>query len=551
MNKLASQEQKNLRFNILTIIVYIIGIILILQLFNLQIVHGEEYYIKSSTRLTRETTIEAARGDILDSNGNIIAGTVTRFSVLLYRSKVSSGTLNNTILNVVNILENNEDKYRDNFPVVINPIQFTFQDEEKQKEWKRNNNLDENLTAEEVLYKYKEKYEIGNENIEDIRKIISVRYGIEKEGYSSMSAYVISDNISAKSVAKLEEQNAKFSGISISNRAIRKYPMQNLASHIVGYIGPIDKEELKKRPTYLMNDYIGKTGIEYLFEEYLKGENGIKQTDMSIDGTLTGEYITKEAKQGKNIVLTIDANLQHSAEIALKNNIEKINSGGFGTTYKTNAGTVVVLNVKTGEILAMCSYPDFEPELFIDGISTEKWNEYNSTERKSLLNRAIQSAYAPGSIFKMVPAVAGLETGAITRTETILDTGIYPKGHKPKCWIYNITGGGHGRLDVSGAIKHSCNCFFYEVGSRVGIEALEKYATYFGLGKKTNIELPGEVSGTLAGKTLYNELRRRMVLWAYIVCSNRTSREQFYTNTNGKISWSISKWRKRFRYNFS
>ena len=498
-------DKRNLRYNILIVLIYIIGIILLVQLFNLQIVHGEEYLEKSSSRLTRETTILAARGNILDRNGNIIAGTDTKYSLEIYKSKIDENTLNNTLLEVVKVLEKNGDTYKDDFPVQLNPIQFTI-DEEKQKNWLKSNNLSEDLTAEEVIQKYKEKYEIQNDSIEETRKIIAIRYGIEKEGYSSMSSYTISTNISSKSVAIFEEQSLSFPGIDIEVSPIRTYLRGSLASHTIGYIGSINEEEYKKTEGYSMNDYIGKAGIEYVFEDYLKGKNGKKQTDMSIDGATTGEYITEEAVQGSNVVLTIDANLQYAAENALKNNIEKIKSGGFGASRDVEAGAVVVLDVKTGEVLALVSYPDFEPELFINGISTEKWNEYTEEGKSALINRCIQSAYAPGSIFKMVSAIAGLETGAITPTETIYDTGVYPKGYKPRCWYYSSYGVGHGALNVSGAIKNSCNYFFYEVITRMGIENLEKYATYFGLGEKTNIELPGEVSGTLAGKTLYDKL---------------------------------------------
>lgn len=498
-------DKKNVRYNILTVIVYIIGVILLIQLFNLQIIHGEEYLQKSSSRLTRETTIFAARGNILDRNGNTLAGTVTQYTLELYKSKIDPQTLNNTVLEVVKVLEENGDTYKDDFPININPVEFKISDE-KLTNWLKDNKLDENLSAEDVLQKYKEKYEINNNNIEEIRKIIAIRYGIEKEGYSSMSGYVISKNISKKSVAIFEERNLEFPGIAISTSPIRTYTKGSLASHTIGYIGGINEEELKNNEGYSMNDYIGKTGIEYVFEPYLRGKNGKKQTDMSIDGTTTGEYITEEAVQGNNVVLTIDANLQSATETALKNNIEKIKTGGFYEQRDVSAGAVVVLDVKTGEVLAMASYPDFEPELFVNGISTEKWNEYTNGEKSALVNRAIQSAYAPGSTFKMISAIAGLETGAINATETIYDTGIYPGGYNPRCWIYSRNGHGHGALNVSGAIKNSCNYFFYEVITRMGIESLEKYATYFGLGQKTNIELPGELSGTLAGKTLYDKL---------------------------------------------
>ena len=498
-------NKKNIRYNILIVFVYIIGVILLIQLFNLQIIHGEEYLEKSSSRLTRETTILAARGNILDKNGNVLAGTVTNYSLNLYKSKIDTNTLNDTLLEVVKVLETNGDTYKDEFPIKINPIEFTI-DEEKQKNWLKTNNLEETLNAEEVLQKYKEKYQIKNDNIEEVRKIVGLRYGIEKEGYSSMSAYTISKSISKDSVAIFEEQNLSFPGIDIETSPVRSYLKGSLASHTIGYIGSINEEEYKNNSGYSMNDYIGKAGIEYVFEPYLRGENGSKQTDMSIDGTTTGEYITKEAVQGDNVVLTIDANLQSTAETALKNNIEKIRTGGFYEKRDVNAGAVVVLDVKTGEVLALASYPDFEPELFINGISQGKWDEYTKKGSSALINRTMQSAYAPGSTFKMVSAIAGLETGAITSTETIYDTGIYPGGYHPRCWIYSEYGRGHGYLNVSGAIKNSCNYYFYEVITRMGIESLEKYATYFGLGQKTNIELPGEVSGTLAGKTLYDKL---------------------------------------------
>ncbi len=376
-------DKKNVRYNILTVLIYIIGIILLIQLFNLQIVHGEEYLEKSSSRLTRENVIVAARGDILDRNGNTLAGTFNQYDVEIYKSKIDSKTLNDTLLKVAQVLESNGDKYKDEFPIKINPTEFTISDE-KLKSWLQSNNFDEKISAEEVLQKYKEKYEITNNNIEEVRKIIAIRYGIETEGYSSMSSYTIAKNISTKSVAIFEEQNLEFPGISISTSSIRKYLRGSLASHTIGYIGGINEEELKNSEGYSMNDYIGKAGIEYIFEPYLRGKNGKKQTDMSIDGATTGEYITEEAIQGNDVVLTIDANLQSTTEKALKNNIEKIKTGGFYETRNVKAGTAVVLDVKTGEVLAMASYPDFEPELFVNGISTEKWNEYTRRRRKCI-----------------------------------------------------------------------------------------------------------------------------------------------------------------------
>ena len=503
---MANLDKKNVRYNILSIVVYIIGIILIIQLFNLQIVHGEEYLETANSRLTRETTIKAARGNILDCNGNILAGNQIRYSLKIYKSKIDETNLNESILNTINILEANGDSYNDDFPININPITFKYQNQDSINNWMKENDLQAGTSAEEVLNYYIKEYNLQEYSLEDARKIIGIRYGIEKNGYSSMRGYEISSNISEKSVAQFEEMNNNFPGIAIDYRPIRKYYYGSLASHTLGYVGKIDNDEYKNNEGYDLDDYIGKTGIEYVCEKYLKGTDGIKQTDMSIDGTTTGEYITKEAIAGSDVYLTIDAKVQQAAEQSLKTNIEKINTGGFGEIRKVDSGCAVVLNVKTGEVIALVSYPDFEPQLFVDGISTEKWNEYTQEGKSALLNRTIQSAYAPGSIFKMVPAIAGLETNKITKDELINCTGIYSGGHHPRCWYYTTYGKGHGYLTVSQAIQKSCNCYFYEVGTRIGIETIEEYARYFGLGQKTNIELPGEISGTLAGKTLYDEL---------------------------------------------
>lgn len=503
---MASLDKKNVRYNILYILVYIVGIILIFQLFNLQIVHGEEYLQRANSRLTRETKIRAARGNILDCNGNVLAGNEIKYSLKIYKSKIDEQNLNTTILNAIFVLEKNGDKYNDDFPININPVSFKYENQERINKWLEENDLADGTTAEQALEYFIDEYSLKQYSLEEARKIIAVRYGIDVNGYSSMRGYEISPEVCEKSVAQIEEMNHSFPGINIEYRPIRKYYYSSLASHVLGYVGKIGNEEYTQNEGYELDDYIGKTGIEYVCEKFLKGKDGLKQTDMSIDGTTTGEYITEEAISGSNVMLTIDAKVQQVAEKALKENIEKINNGDYGEKREVYAGSVVVLNVKTGEVISMVSYPDFEPQLFVDGISTEKWNEYTVKGRSALINRTMQSAYAPGSIFKMVPAIAGLETGKITKDEQIECAGIYPGGYKPKCWYYTTYGRGHGYLTVSQAIQKSCNCYFYEVGTRIGIDNIEKYATYFGLGQKTNIELPGEISGTLAGKKLYEKL---------------------------------------------
>ena len=482
----------NLRYNLITILVYIVGIVLIVQLFNLQIVNGKEYRETSNTRLSRETVIKAARGSIKDRTGNMLVTTKMGFNIELYKTKI-----NTTTLNTIKILENNNDKYINNLPISIEPFKFTIDDEESQVNWKKENDIKEDATPEQCFYELKEKYKIEQDNILEAYKIMVVRYEISRNGYSSIRPVTIAKDVSRESAVKLGEQSIYFPGISATNEPMVSYPSGSLASHILGYVGNITETELDGREdTYGINDVIGKVGIQYVFEEYLRGKDGIKQLDMSVDGTITDEYITQEAVAGSDVILTIDANLQAATEKALANNIKKIASGGFSKRSDAKAGAAVVMNVKTGEILAMASYPDYEPELFVNGISQKKLDEYNKGD--NIFNRAISGVYAPGSTFKMITAIAGLETGVITPTEKINDIGVYKKAHEPACWIWNSYGMSHGWLNVTEAITHSCNYFFYEVGYRATIDNIAKYAKYYGLGEKTNVELPMEEKGIVA-----------------------------------------------------
>lgn len=509
----ARKENEKVRYNILTILVYIIGIVLLAQLFNLQIVHGEEYRQTSNTKLTRESILEADRGNIKDSSGVKLATVDTQSSVELYKTKIDNETLNNTILNLINILNTNGDTYVDNFLVDINPYRFKLESEESQKKWKKANNIDENASAEETFNYFKDKYKISTNNVEDARKIMAIRYEISYKGYSNTKSIQIAKNISLNSMNQITEQNSKFPGVTITENSKRVYPLGNTASHVIGRIGMIEDSELKEYDSrYDQNDMVGKSGIEYIFEKYLKGTNGVKQIDMDVNGTTTDEYISKEAVAGSDIILTIDSKLQAITEEALKANIEKIASGGFGRVYGADAGSAVVLNVKTGEVIAMASYPDYNPSDFVNGIDTNTWNYYINGETKPLENKAISMNYSPGSTFKMVTALAGLETGAITTTERINDTGVYPYAHHPVCWYYTSYHSGHGRLNVSQAIQHSCNYFFYEVGKRIGIDTLAKYAYYLGLGHKTGIELNGEANGNLASSQRAVEENRQWYL---------------------------------------
>ena len=493
------EQTKKLRYNIIIVITYIVGIILLFQLFNLQVIKGSEYRETSNTRLTRESTVKAARGNITDNSGNKLVTTKTGFSLELYKTKIDNDVFNNLIYNLAVLLEKNKDKYNDNLPITVNPYAFTSKDEEIQKKWKKEYGIDENATAEEAFNFFKKKYDIKQDEPEKARKIMTIRYEISRNGYSNIKPVIISNNISYISANQIKEQSNKFPGTAVVTVPIVTYPYGSLASHILGYVGSISAEEYDaNKDKYGMNDTIGKTGMQYTLEEYLKGQDGVRQVDMSVDGTITEEYISQEAVAGNNVALTIDSNLQKVTEKALAENIKKISNGAYGKKYNAKNGAAIVMNIKTGEVLALASYPDYEPELFVSGISQSKLDKYN--KNKNCYNWAISGTYAPGSVFKMVVATAALEEKIITTQTTINDTGIYPRGHKPACWIYTDRHYGHGYLNVTGAIKKSCNYFFYEVGYRLGdksgsysskegLKYLEKYATQLGLNKQSGIEL--------------------------------------------------------------
>jgi penicillin-binding protein 2 len=279
-----------------------------------------------------------------------------------------------------------------------------------------------------------------------------------------------------------------------------------LAAHILGYIGKINQRELKKvkKGEYDSKDMIGKDGLENSIEGLLRGEDGNKKVEVDTSGRLTGEVGMVASEPGNNVYLTIDIKLQEAAEKALEDTITKIRNGSYPDRFAdTKAGSVVAVDIKTGQILALANYPSYDPSVFVKGVSAENWQALMTDDQKPMFNRAVAGTYSPGSTFKMVTAMAALGEGKVTTGETIRDLGEYRRykyaGKPPACWLWNSRHSTHGLVNVSEALKVSCNYFFYEMGYRTGIGAINKYAQTFGLGSKTGIELPGEKAGILAG----------------------------------------------------
>lgn len=272
LKKRIKKENTNFRFNIIIVLVYIIGVILISRLFVLQIINGATYRETSNTRLSREKNVEASRGDILDRSGNVLATTESSFNLELYKTKVDNETLNKCILNLVNLFQQYNIKYPDSFPVNSEGTEFLIKDETLNK-WLNKYKLEEGTTANQVMEYFIKKYQIDLNSITEARKVIALRYEITTKGYSSTKSLELAKSVPREIVAIISEKNQEFPGVTITTESTRKYNYGSLASHIVGYIGKISENEYnQEKEKYDNDDYVGRTGIEASFENYLRGE---------------------------------------------------------------------------------------------------------------------------------------------------------------------------------------------------------------------------------------------------------------------------------------
>lgn len=264
-----------IRFNILTMLTYACGVIILARLFTLQIVSGAEYRETSNTKLSRETTLSATRGSILDRNGTSLVSSEMIFSLEMYKSKADDESLNSSISLMTRILRDNGDSYVDNFPISINPFSYNFDSDEKLSEWKKKYEIPEAASAEEAFYLFRDKYNINSEDIDEIRRILAIRYEITTKGYSVTRSLEISKNICRNSFIQLQENSNDLTGVNVKTDSNRIYTMGNLASHVIGYMGRISKSDIddgRVDDTYDESiDKIGKSGIERTFEKYLKG----------------------------------------------------------------------------------------------------------------------------------------------------------------------------------------------------------------------------------------------------------------------------------------
>ena len=503
------------RFFVLKILIVIMLIAIIWRLYDMQIINGAGYKNLSDQRVSANIVEKAPRGEITDRNGKALVTNRRGYSLRLQKTDVKEDEFNTMILKLFDILDNDGFVLEDTLPISLyEPYEFTFKDNsEKEKWYNENTGVSENMTAQEVLDYLKERYCADNVPQNLLRRLIGIRYDIRKSGFSINTPYILASDVPVTVVSKVKERSGEFRGISVTKDFFREYTSGKVAAHILGRVGKIYKEEYAelKEKGYSLNDLVGKQGIEKICESYLRGENGTKSAFYGKDTDLLKGSADKEAIPGNYVVLTIDAQLQEVAENSLERNIKSIAAQGAADGRANRgedacAGAAVVIDVNTGDVLALATYPSYDPQNF-----SKDYDALAQDDAKPLWNRAISGTYTPGSTFKPLTAIAALSTGAITANEHITCEGVYKfyEDYQPKCWIWSEQHLTHGSINVSQAIVESCNYFFYETGRRTGINAISEYAKKFGLGEKTGIELSEEVKGNVSSpeykKTLYKD----------------------------------------------
>jgi penicillin-binding protein 2 len=500
----------------------VIFLIISLQLFNLQILEGKENDEKSQKRLLRNSSITAPRGNILDRNNLPIAVNRMGYSVLVSRTSINAEELNEMIFKLIKIFEKNNDYYVNTLGkyITINPIAFgdyLTPSQQNIDKWiseiVASSKDSANIKSPQDVFDYlkgEKRFKISSKYNEiDTYKIMAIRYEMLVYGYTAVNPVFLGRDVSNRTVAEIAERHQEFPGVITEVVPMRRYiEGQNLA-HVLGYIGKISEKEYseKKAEGYSLNDLIGKTGIEYKVESFLRGKNGLRQLEVDTNGRLTSELSGIPALSGSEVILTIDSKLQKVAMKSLEDRINSIKTEGgrnnFGDAF---AGAAVAMDVNSGEVLALASYPSYDPSVFLAGA-----DDYESQKRKiqyltdkqniPMYNRATKGIYIPGSIFKPLTAIAALEEGVVSSNEKIYDSGDLNIGGRVfYCLEKRLGYGAHGNLDLAHALGTSCNIYFHEIGVRVGIDKISKWCQLFGLGAPTGIDLPGEEKGLLGDK---------------------------------------------------
>ena len=491
------------------------------SLYDAQMIHGAEYLARSQNSIAETQTVEAARGDILDRYGRVLVSNRVTYQVALNTDAMEKNR-NDILLALIRIARDAGVEWEDTLPITApppfryttdTPFQYPTTDEEGspttsltrlgrlavKMKWIDDPTADGAQgaplpTAEELLEKMRESFQLELEGA-DMRAVAGVLYELYyRSMVNSWPPYVFAEGVDIDFISKVKEQG--LSGVEIEAATVRTYNTE-YAAHLLGRVGAIENWDAYKdldldgdgTPDYEMDDTVGKEGAELAFESYLRGTAGVREVERNTSGKVVSEKWTTAPQPGDNVVLTIDIDLQKQVEDILSQAIPQLAS------EDTEGAACVVMDVNRAEVLASASYPSYHLATYSADLA-----ENSADPLKPFLNRAFQGVYAPGSTFKMVTAVAGLESGIIEPDTEIMDTGVYTyyQDDGPQCWYWRQYRRKHGLVNVSEALEVSCNVFFFDVGRRVGIQGLQEFAAKFGLGEPTGIELYEE-TGVMAG----------------------------------------------------
>ena len=512
------------RYLVLTLLLIAVFGVYVLRLYDWQIVNGDTWLTTADNSTQSTVTMTAARGEILDVNGEPLAVNRTGYAVVLNWAYMRLSTMaetvkqeNETIRQIITLLDQKGEEWTDVLPIVWENGEYVFlPDMDKEIETLKGRDyadVNSYASAELCMESLIAKYEVEGYTPEETRDIVSVRYNMTKNQFGVSNPYTMAEDVSLEIVTILSENTQKLPGVSVEVTTTREYENTTLMPHIVGRLGKFSSMEdwlnEYQDKGYAFDDLIGISGVESAFEETLRGTDGEKVVEMTSMGSLASETVTKAPEAGDTVYLTLDKRIQEVVNKSLEENITATREYGEQQNAKNAdgrsdahgedcyTGGAVVMDVKTGAILAAGTYPTYDLVLAQEDASYYA-SLANDTFGTPLVNKAFNGTFTPGSCFKPAVAAAALEEGVLTNSTVINCSHYYTRFTNGSATNAPTCLGWHGNITLRSALADSCNVFFFETGYQLGITAMNLYCQRFGLGVKTGIEI-GESAGVLAG----------------------------------------------------
>ncbi len=496
------------RIWVLVVAMLILLLVYLLRLISIQLINGEDFLAQATQRKEYDFVVTAARGEIVDAQGRRLVSNVNQYDLVMNNLLLGEHDLNESLKEVCQILQANDEEWFDEL-LISEPDEngnYTFLSEGE--EWQEESlarvkaelDLQQYATANNVMQTIVERYDLQEYSAQWQRILGGIRYEMEQIEFSDRNNYTFVENVSDKTVAMIKERSLTLFGPDIVETSVRSYLDGTLMPHALGRVSKITAEQWYvededgnitkplQEAGYAMNDMIGISGLESAFEEELRGEDGVMTVIKDEEDVIIDSFISEEPEPGLTVMTTINSDLQKAANQSLESTILNLQqTGTLGNGAEANAGAVVVVDVKTGGVLAAANYPSYDQNLYSTQYST-----YVQDPGAPLFNRAMMGQYTPGSIFKPVVGLAGILSGTSAIDEIIPCSGryIYYEGYSPGCVQYNHSG----NMSLQSALQWSCNIYFYDVGRRSTSEVYGAMAKDLGLTVQTGVEIP-ESSG--------------------------------------------------------